>query len=584
MKRTIIKGIPVSPGISIGPGFVSDTDAIKVPVYRITPHQIESELKRFHAALVDSKKQILELRQAIEEKLGQRDAMIFTVHLQLLEDSSLTDKVESKVREELLNIEAAIKEVIAWYSVQIEGLNDAVLGDKSADIRDVGKRLIQNLLAHEKCHLFARSSRYILVAHEFLPSDTARIDTSKLAAIIPEVGGVASHAAILARSLSIPAITGVVIKDLPPNLGEVIVDGREGALIINPNKSDKDHYESKREVFHQFQAKLKSMAYEAPFTQDGTAIDILTNIENFEDINPVDYETLKGIGLYRTEYIFMNRSSFPSEDEQYQIYRTIVERVGPDKEVTFRAIDVGGDKMLSYFKMPEEANPVLGWRGVRIYLEWPDLFICQLRALIRASAYGNVSIMLPMVTSLEEVRIVNQYFKEIQEDLRAEGKPIGDNIRLGIMVEVPAAAWDIENIARETDFISIGTNDLIQYILAVDRNNTRVAQIYQPLNPAVIKVIHKVIQAGRKVNKRVSICGEMAGNFNYTQLLLGMGLRRFSMAPFYVNGVKQVLHNTTIADAERIAGRALNMKTMNEIKSYLKSVNPLKITNGVAVS
>jgi len=424
--------------------------------------------------------------------------MIFTVHLQLLEDSSLSEKIEAKVRHELINIEAAIKEVIAWYSAQIQGLSDGVMGDKSADIRDVGKRIISNLLAHEKSHLFEQSTRYILVAHEFLPSDTAHIDTSKLAALITEVGGVASHAAILARSLNVPAITGISIKELPPNLGEVIVDGREGVLIVNPNQSDKDLYEKKRDVYHQFKARLKSLANEQPATQDGTSVDILTNIENFEDINPGEYETLKGIGLCRTEYIFMNRSSFPSEEEQYQIYRNIIERIGPDKEVTFRTIDVGGDKMLPYFKMPM------------------------------------------------------------------------------------AAAWDIENIARETDFISIGTNDLIQYVLGVDRNNARVADIYQPLNPAVIKVIHEVIEAGRKVGRKVSICGEMAGNFNYTQLLLGLGLRRFSMAPFYVNGVKQVLRNTTLADAQRIAGRALNMKTIKEIKRYLKSVNPLEISNGVS--
>lgn len=581
MKRTVIKGIPVSPGIAIGQGFVSDTAAIKVPVYRITKAQVDSELHRLGNAIDESREELLLLQAEMEKKLGAKDAMIFTVHLQLLQDSSLREKVENKVREELLNIEAAIKEVITWYALQIDELSDSVLSDKSADIRDVGNRVIRNLLAREENHLFERTENFVLLTHELLPSDTAHMDTTKLFAVVTEVGGMASHAAILARSLSIPAVTGITISSLPQNLGEVIVDGREGLLIINPTDADREQYEEKREVFLKFKERLASHVHEMPMTQDGTPAEIFTNIENFEDINPVDYETLSGIGLYRTEYIFMNRNTFPSEEEQYQIYSSIMKRVGPDKQITFRTIDIGGDKKLPYFKSPDEANPVLGWRGVRIFLEWPDVFFTQVRALLRASAHGRLNIMLPMITALEEVRIASGYFKEIVSDLRKRGEPMGDNVRLGIMIEVPSAAWDINNIIRETDFVSIGTNDLIQYILAVDRNNARVAELYQPLNPAVLKVIHWVIQAGIGAGKDVSICGEMAGNFNYTQLLLGMGLRRFSMAPFYVNGVKQVLRATTIADAERIAGRALNMKTIDEIRTYLKSVNPL---NAAAVA
>lgn len=580
MARTLVKGIPVSPGIVLCPGLVSDTAAIKIPVYRIQPSQVDQELDRFHRAIELSRNQVLELQQRIEEKLGSQDAMIFMVHLQLLEDSSLLRKVEEKVRTEGINIEAAIKEVIAWYAVQMEGLNDALMGDKSADLRDVGNRIIRNLLAKERCALAARASDFILFTHEFLPSDTAHVDTSKLAGIVTEVGGMASHAAILARSLNIPAVTGVSIKDLPENLGEVIVDGREGTILIGPTGSDRKEYEERREIYLRFRERLLAHVHEEPRTQDGTPVALLTNVENFEDINPVDYQTLEGIGLYRTEFIFMNRDSFPSEDEQYRIYRSILERVGPDKEVTFRTIDVGGDKRLPYFRAPEEANPVLGWRGLRIHLEWPDIFFTQVRAIMRAGLHGRASIMLPMVTSLEEVRAAKAYFLEVRDDLRRKlGGRVGENTRLGIMVEVPAAAWDIENMAQEMDFVSIGTNDLIQYVLAVDRNNARVARLYRPLHPAVLKVIHRVIQACKKLDVPVSICGEMAGNFNYTLLLLGMGLRRFSMAPFYVNGVKQVLRSTTIADAERVAGRALNMKTADEIKNYLKRSNPL---NGIA--
>ncbi|MHC4942122.1 MAG: phosphoenolpyruvate--protein phosphotransferase, partial [Planctomycetota bacterium] len=442
-------------------------DTIKIPVYRLTKKRVASEIERFHKAIEVSRNQLTDLQKEVEDKLGSKDAMIFAVHIQLLEDSNLRKKVESKVREDLLNIEAAIKEVISWYAAQIDELSDSVLSDKSADIRDVGNRVIRNLLAHEHNHLMERTESFIMLTHELLPSDTAHMDVSKLVAVVTEVGGKASHAAILARSLSIPAVTGVALNTLPTDLGEVLVDGREGILIINPTQKDKDLYASKKEVFLKFKEKLLSRVHEMPATQDGTPIDILTNIENFEDINPVDYETLNGIGLYRTEYIFMNRNSFPSEEEQYQFYSTIVKRVGPDKEITFRTIDIGGDKKLPYFKAPDEANPVLGWRGARIILEWPDIFYTQVRALLRAGVHGWVNIMIPMVTDLEEVRCANRYFKEIQDDLRKHGIPYGENLKLGVMIEVPSAAWDIKNIVLETEFVSIGTNDLIQYILAV---------------------------------------------------------------------------------------------------------------------
>jgi len=577
MKRTAIKGIPVSPGIALGPGFIADAESLKIPMYRIAPERTDAELGRLERALETSRKQLLQLQREVDRKLGSRDAMIFAVHLQLLSDSNLKEKVASKVREDLINIEAAVKEVISWYAAQIDGLSDSMLSDKSADIRDVGNRVIRNLLAHDQNHLAERAGSFILLTHELLPSDTAHMDVSKLMAVITEVGGKASHAAILARSLSIPAVTGVQLKTLPPDIQEVLVDGREGIVILNPTSKDKEVYSAKKDVFLKFRERLLRHVHEASTTQDGTPIELLTNVENVEDINPVDYETLAGIGLYRTEYVFMNRNSFPSEEEQYQLYSAIVKRVGADKQITFRTIDIGGDKRLPYFTAPDEANPVLGWRGARIILEWPDIFFAQARALLRAAAHGQVNIMVPMVTSLEEVRIANRFFNEIRDDLRAHKIPFGENTSLGVMIEVPSAAWDIKSIAQETDFVSIGTNDLIQYLLAVDRNNARVASMYQPLHPAVLRAIHWVIRACVDEGRKVSICGEMAGNFNYTQLLLGMGLRRFSMAPFYVNGVKQVLRATTIAESERIAERALGMKTVEEIRGYLKSVNPLRL-------
>jgi phosphoenolpyruvate-protein phosphotransferase (PTS system enzyme I) len=580
MNRKIISGVPISPGIAIGPAFVSDSAAIKIPVFYIHKDQIENELKRFEKAVATAKEQIESMIQEMEIKLGSKDAMIFRVHSQILEDSNFIGKVEEKIREEKINVEAALREVITWYSAQIAAVHSSTAKDISADIRDAGNRVIRILMAHEKDNIIKREEQFVLVTHELLPSDTVHLDKTKLLGIVTEVGGKASHAAILSRSFGIPAITGVDISVFPATVGEVVLDGRKGAVILYPNGADTARYEERRKEFRHFKDTIYVKEEGEAVTQDGTEIELLANIENFDALYNEDFENVRGIGLYRTEFLFMDRNTFPSEDEQYEIYRSILQSTGPDKEVTFRTIDIGGDKKLPYFRTPEEANPVLGWRGVRISFEWPDIFIAQARALLRTGAHGQVNIMLPMVTDLEEVRTANRYFADIKGDLRKRGTPFGESTRLGIMVEVPAAAMDIDNIVHETDFVSIGSNDLIQYVLAVDRNNAKVAEMYQPLNPAILKIIHRVIRAGQNNGKKVSICGEMAGNFNYTQLLLGMGLRRFSMAPFYFSGVKKVIRNTTIADCERIAGRALNMRTMKEIRTYLKRMNFLSPPRG----
>ncbi len=580
MNRKSYRGTPISPGIAIGPAFVSDSAAIKIPVYYIDKGQIESELARFHASVEVAKRQIENMIGEMESKLGAKDAMIFKVHIHILEDSHFIEMVEEKVREEKINVEAALREVVTWYSAQIAEIQNSGTKDTSADIRDVGNRVIRNLMASEKDHVLKREEQFILITHELLPSDTVHLDKSKLLGIVTEVGGKASHAAILSRSFGIPAVTGVDLSKFPRTVGQMVLDGRMGAIVLYPNSADLKRYEERRREFLEFKDTVYVKEEGEAVTLDGTAVELLANIENFDAMADEDFEDVKGIGLYRTEFLFMDRNSFPSEDEQYDIYRTILEKIGPDREVTFRTIDIGGDKKLSYFRTPEEANPVLGWRGVRISFEWPDVFIAQVRALLRAGAHGQLNIMLPMVTDLEEVRTANQYLTDIKNDLRSQGVPFGESVRLGVMVEVPAAAVDIDNIVHETDFISIGSNDLIQYMLAVDRNNAKVAEMYQPLNPAILKIIHRVIRAGVESGTRVSICGEMAGNFNYTQLLLGMGLRRLSMTPFYINGVKKAIRSTTIADCERIAGRALNMRTLREIRTYLKRMNVLSPPKG----
>lgn len=569
--ETVVNGIPVSTGVGVGPLFVfAESFAFDAPAYCLMPEAIAPEVERLKRAIVAAKDDLDHLRAEAALKVGEQDARIFLLHRQMLDDSSFQSQIERGIREDKINAEAAVSAVVSRLSDAFARLEDEIARDRATDIRDVGRLVMRNLGNRDPSTLVAPGEKYVLVTRELFPSDAANLDKDRLAAIVTEIGGKASHAAILARALGIPAVTGLNRFDELAKRGgsTLIVDGRDGTVVIDPSPETLERYRKRGQAFDRIRASLAAGPSLPGQTRDEVPVELLINVENPGDVLPDRLDGLAGIGLYRTEFIYMNRPFFPSEDEQLAVYQQVLKRAG-GREVVFRTIDVGGDKPLPYFRVDREDNPALGWRGFRISDQWPDLFIAQMRALLRASAYGNVKIMLPMISTVEEVRRAQAIVQDLKSDLKRRGTPIAPKVQVGVMVEVPAAAIAIESLLREADFVSIGSNDLIQYLMAVDRNNARVASLYQELNPSVLKVIANVIRAANRVGKEVSLCGEMAGNFYCTLVLLGLGLRRFSMARHYLTGVGRLLRAVSIDEAEAAARRALNFYTTGEVKAFL---------------
>lgn len=569
----VLKGIPVSHGIGIGPLFAETesfpTDAAATVV---VPEQVPTELKRLEVAMRLAREELATVREEAAKKVGEHDARIFLVHLQVLEDRSLQGQIESAIRDEGVSAEAGVAHVIGRYADAFSRLEDPLARERATDVKDVGRRLLSHLSLASPVDPATPTTRYILVTKELFPSDAARLDPELLAGIVTEVGGKASHAAILARALGIPAVTGVQSASrLFGSTGRIaIVDGRDGTVVIAPSPETLARYERGAEAVARNRVALASAPALPAVTKDGVAIDVLVNVENAGDVMPDDLGDIVGIGLYRTEFVYMDRDSFPSEDEQFEVYRQVVQRAG-HREVVFRTIDIGGDKRLPYFRVKDEDNPALGWRGFRISDEWPDMFIAQVRALLRASAFGHVKIMLPMITMLEEVRRAVAIVDDVRADLVRRGVAVADHVPLGIMIEVPAAVFAIEAMLKEVDFVSIGSNDLIQYLLAVDRNNARVANLSEPLNPSVLRAVQTVIRAANAAGRPVSLCGEMAGSFYCTLVLLGLGLRRFSMARHYIAGVGRLIRAVTMKEAELVARRVMTFSTTGEVRAFLNA-------------
>lgn len=569
----VYRGIPVSSGVGIGPLFSCNEGVhLDAPAYRVGAHQVADEVARVARAIDVVKADLDEIRRRVEPVVGENDARMLLVPLQLLEDPTLQGQIASGVEKDLINAEAAVSLVVQRWGRAFENLQDPLARDRASDLRDVGRRLVAALRGADGATMDGPDEPYVLVTRELYPSDAAKLDRTRLAGIITEVGGRASHTAILARALGIPAVTGIRdVKALLDASGRVaVVDGSEGEVVLDPTVETVDRMQQHAGRLERVRLALEAEPAFPAVTTDGVEVDILLNVENAAEILPDDLGGLAGVGLYRTEFVYMDRPMFPSEDEQYEVYRAVCERAG-DLEVVFRTIDIGGDKKLPYFKVADEDNPALGWRGFRISDEWPDLFIAQIRALLRASAHGRVRIMLPMITTVEEVRRARAIVTDVRADLVRREIPIAAKVPLGVMVEVPAAVLAIDQVVKEVDFLSIGSNDLIQYLLAVDRNNARVARLSEPLHPSVLRAIKMVIRAGANAGKPVSLCGEMAGSVFHTMVLLGMGLRRFSMARRYTTGVGRLIRAVSIKDAEETARRALTFATTSEVKSFLRS-------------
>jgi len=568
--KLVVTGLPMAPGLAVGTAVFHTEHDVDVPVIALREQDVKAEQRRLNRAIATARKQLDEVQQSIEKEVGARDARIFSVQGLLLDDPTFRKGLRDRIRDNLVNAEVAVRDEVSEWEHRLAAVAAGTDRDPAADLRDIGNQILRVLAGRPgELRLGQGEDEVILVTRELLPSDAARLDRTRLAAIVTGSGGLASHAAILARSLGIPAVTGVDVAALPARGGRWVVDGNAGCVIVNPTRDDLQQAEARSRDYQRFRSELMTQARGLTCTADGTPVEILLNVENFEELPAELLEDMRGIGLYRTEFLFMHRSFFPTEEEQYQHYVGALKRIG-SAEITFRTIDVGGDKPLPYLTVPHEPNPVLGWRGLRLSLEWPDMFYSQLRALLRASAHGRTRILLPMVTMVEEFRRARAIVSEIQSDLRRHGLPFDAEVPLGAMIEVPAAALAARSLAEEADFLSIGTNDLTQYALAVDRNNARVAGLYQPLHPGLLQIVRMVVEAADAAGTPVSLCGEMAGDPEATLLLLGLGLRSFSMSPYHLPVVKKMIASVHLAEARRVAMEALSLGSTTEMRALLR--------------
>src|SRR5947209_1289278 len=562
------EGAGVSPGIAQGAIHVVRDDLEDVARYHIEPSQITNEIGRFETALIQTRVQILEMQQKIAESIGAKDAGIFDAHLLVVEDRTLIDEVLRKLESDLCNVEWVFQEVAANYAETLSKIDDPYLRERALDIQDVTKRVIRNLQGKAPKTFLALTELHILVAHNLTPSDTASMNRANVLGIATDLGSRTSHAAILARSLNIPAVVG--LHDITAKLEtgqHVLVDGSDGLLIVNPAPETIAHYAELESRRARVVSQLKQLRTTRSTTRDGRHIVLSANIELPEDVEAVAANGAEGIGLYRTEFLYLNRTTLPTEDEQFETYRKVAERVRPDPLI-IRTFDLGGDKLApGTVDITDELNPFLGWRAIRLCLENIDIFKTQLRAILRASAVGNIKIMFPMISGLEELRGAKAVLAECHEELRRSGVPLDEEIEVGAMIEIPSAALCANVLASEVDFFSIGTNDLIQYTLAVDRVNEKIAHLYEPTHPAILRLLRMIAEAAHAHHIWVGVCGEMAGDVALVPLLLGLGMDELSAGATSVPRVKRAVQSLAIPECRELVEETLKLNTSSEILS-----------------
>ena len=560
------EGVGVSPGMACSKIHVVRDDLDDVVRYRIAPSQIPDEIGRFETALIQTRMQILEMQQRIAESIGAKDAAIFDAHLLVVEDRTLIDEVLRKLETDLCNVEWVFQEVATRYAETLNKIDDPYLRERALDIQDVTKRVIRNLQGKAPKTFLALSEQHILIAHNLTPSDTASINRANVLGIATDVGSRTSHAAILARSLNIPAVVG--LHDITAKLEtgqHVLVDGSDGLLIIDPAPETVAHYAEIESRRARVVARLKELRTTRSTTRDGHHIVLSANIELPEDVEAVAANGAEGIGLYRTEFLYLNRTSLPTEHEQFETYRRVAERLRPDPLI-IRTFDLGGDKLApGTVDIADELNPFLGWRAIRLCLEHIDIFKTQLRAILRASAVGNIKIMFPMISGLEELRRAKAVLAECKDELRRSGIPFGKEIEVGAMIEIPSAAICANALAPEVDFFSIGTNDLIQYTLAVDRVNEKLAHLYEPTHPAILRLLKMIAEAAHANHIWVGVCGEMAGDVALIPLLLGLGMDELSAGATLVPRVKRAVQSLAIPECRELVEETLKLNTASEI-------------------
>lgn len=564
-----LTGTAVSPGFSWGKIYILNRDTKDgIELERIRPRP--EERKRFQIALEKAKIQTLYMEKRVAEILSKEDAAIFHSHLMIMEDRGFVAKIVDLIDSDY-GASRAVKEVVGYYVLAFSKMEDPYLRERSADMEDIGRRIIDALNGNNRTQATFREKR-IIVADDILPSDMATMDHEKILGIVTEKGNVNSHAAIMAKSLGIPAVLGVdgLMKHISLR-NEVIVDGTSGHIYINPDNSIKVEYERLQRDFSLKQRELDGLRDLPAETKDGVRVSLRANIGLLNDVKVALANGAEGVGLYRTEFPYMARKSFPNRVEQYTLYRKILEGF-QGHTVAIRTLDIGGDKGLSYFAYPKEDNPFMGWRSIRVSLDEEGIFREQLAGILMASTYGKATIMFPMISSVDEIRTIKRILKEVQNELLQDEKQFDPDIRFGIMVEIPAAVQIADILIKEVDFFSIGTNDLIQYTMAADRNNPKVKKYYDPYHPAVLHAIKRVADAAKKAHKQVSLCGEMAADPVTAVLLLGMGITDFSLSAPYIPLIKQAIRCVDMAKARRIAEHALQMESSSAIREYLEKI------------
>ena len=566
-----IQGISGSRGVAVGNVYRYIQEEIVIPDYTVAEDKVEEEIGKFAAAMAATLKQLDTIRQKALDEMGPEEAAIFEAHMQIAQDPSLSDGIKSLVESSHTNVVAATAQTIETFANIFLGMEDPYMRERGADIKDIGDRLMRNMLGMNPRGLSHISGEVILVAQDLAPSDTASLDKNVVKGIVTAAGGPTSHAAIMARTLEIPAVMGVGDIENFVDGDKAVVLGTDGIVEMNPSDADWDEYTNQAAAFQEELKRLRESANLEATTTDGHHVELFGNIGKAKDAKNALTMGAQGIGLYRTEFLYMENDELPAEDVQFEEYKKVAQDM-KGKPVIIRTMDIGGDKELKCLDLPSEMNPFLGYRAIRISLNRPDIFKVQLRALLRASAFGDIHIMYPMIASVEEVKQANAMLDECKAELTAEGKEFNKDIKVGIMIEVPAAAVISPILAKYVDFFSIGTNDLCQYTLAVDRMNEAIGSLYQPLHPGVLRLIKHVIDASHEQGKFTGMCGELASDPVATMILLGLGLDEFSMTASSIPLIKNILRSVSKAECEEVANKALTMDTAEEITGYAKSV------------
>lgn len=552
-----LKGIAASDGIAVAKAYLlTEPD---LTFNKISVENSDSEIDRLKAALNKASKELEIIRSKAAESLGEKEAQVFDAHLMVLSDPELIGSIESSIVDNKINAESGLKEVTDMFIGMFEGMEDnPYMQERAADIKDVTKRVLSHLLGVKLPNPSMIDEEVIVVAHDLTPSDTAQLNRQFVKAFVTDIGGRTSHSAIMARSLEIPAIVGT--KEITSFVKEgdlIIIDGLEGDVIVHPESTDVETYEAKAKVFADQKAEWDKLKDEPTITADGKHIELAANIGTPKDLVGVKSNGGEAVGLYRTEFLYMDSPDFPTEEAQFEAYKEVLEGM-EGKAVVVRTMDIGGDKELPYLTLPHEMNPFLGYRAIRICLAQPDMFRTQLRALLRASVFGQLRIMFPMIATLQEFRQAKGMLMEEKAKLVSEGVDVSNDIEVGIMIEIPAAAVIADKFAKEVDFFSIGTNDLIQYTMAADRMNERVSYLYQPYNPSILRLIKNVIDASHKEGKWTGMCGEMAGDQTAVPLLVGLGLDEFSMSASSILKTRSLMKRLDTKQMAELADKAIN--------------------------